>query len=67
MELRLGCFIGSIPSYLERKERLASIRSESEDKTKENLTETVLKRMKTAPKQSKNENEIDINAILDEI
>lgn len=63
----LAVLLAQYPSYLERKERLASIRSESEDKAKENLTETVLKRMKTAPKQSKNENEIDINAILDEI
>ena len=63
----LAVLLAQYPSYLERKERLASIRSESEDKTKENLTETVLKRIKTVPKQSKNENEIDINAILDEI
>lgn len=63
----LAVLLAQYPSYLERKERLASIRSESEDKAKENLTETVLKRMKTAPKQSKNENEIDISAILDEI
>lgn len=63
----LAVLLAQYPSYLERKERLASIRRESESKTKENLTEMVLKRMKTAPKQSKNENEIDINAILDEI
>ena len=63
----LAVLLSQYPSYLERKERLASIRSESEGKTKENLTETVLKRIKTVPKQSKNENEIDINAILDEI
>ena len=63
----LAVLLAQYPSYLERKERLASIRSESEDKTKENLTETVLKRMKTVPKQNENENEIDINASLDEI
>ncbi len=63
----LAVLLAQYPSYLEQKERQASIRSECEGKTKENLMETVLKRMKTVPKQNKNENEIDINAILDEI
>ena len=63
----LAILLAQYPSYSEWKRKQESKRSENESKTSQNLTQMLLKRSKTAPKQKRNETEIDLNSMIDEI
>lgn len=63
----LAVLLAQYPSYLEWKQKQESLRSESSTKTQPNLTQMLLKRMKTKPKQSENESKVDIEALINEL